>query len=127
MKVSERSLRLMIVDDNADAASMLAMFLEAAGHEVLIEHDSLQFLERARLEAPDVCILDIGLPDMDGNELARRLRLRPETAESVLIAVTGYGQERDKKNAAVAGFDHHFVKPVDTAGLAALLAEIGNR
>lgn len=117
-------LRLMVVDDNADAASMLAMFLEAAGHEVIVEHDSRQALERARTECPDAFLLDIGLPDIDGNELAKRLRSQPESASSILIAVTGYSQERDRKSTAGAGFDHHLVKPVDTAELTLLLAEL---
>ena len=119
-------LRLMVVDDNADAANMLAMVLEAVGHEVLVEHDSLRALERARIECPDVFLLDIGLPHVDGNELARRLRARPESASSTLIAVTGYGQEQDRKSTADAGFDHHFVKPVEMQKLAALLAELGS-
>ncbi len=125
VRSASKRLRLLVVDDNADAARMLAMFLEAAGHEVSVEHDSKKSLERARHERPDVCLLDIGLPDIDGNALARRLRSQPETAESVLIAVTGYGQEQDRKNAASAGFDYHFVKPVDTLKLAALLDELG--
>ncbi|MDB5727329.1 MAG: domain S-box protein [Noviherbaspirillum sp.] len=118
-------LRLMVVDDNADAAGMLAMVLEAAGHEVIVEHDSRRALERAHSECPDAFLLDIGLPEIDGIELARRLRSRPESASSVLIAVTGYGQGQDKRNTAAAGFDHHFVKPVDTAQLTLLLAELG--
>jgi PAS domain S-box-containing protein len=124
--VSTRRLRLMVVDDNADAAEMLCMFLEVAGHSVSVEHDGPGALERARLERPHAILLDIGLPGIDGNELARRLRSQPESASSTLIAVTGYGQEQDKRNAADAGFDHHFVKPVDTARLMSVLAELGN-
>lgn len=120
-----KPLRVMVVDDNADAAEMLAMFLEASGHEVMVEHGAPQALERARAESPDVCLLDIGLPEIDGNELAHRLRTQPETANSVLIAVTGYGQEQDRKAALAAGFRHHLVKPVDPAQLVVLLAEIG--
>lgn len=124
IKMPEKKLRLMIVDDNADAASMLAMFLNAAGHEVMVEHEPRKALERARMERPDVCLLDIGLPDMNGNELAQQIRLQPETAQSLLIAITGYGQDEDKKKALAAGFTHYFVKPVDTAKLSALLGEI---
>jgi PAS domain S-box-containing protein len=120
------ALKVMVVDDNADAAEMLGMFVEALGHQVFIEYGSRKALERARAETPDVCLLDIGLPDMDGNELARRLRAQPETAGAVLVAVTGYGQERERKNALGAGFDHHFVKPVDTTTLARLLSEIAD-
>jgi PAS domain S-box-containing protein len=120
----ENGLRLLIVDDNADAARMLGMVLEAAGHEVMVEHSSAKALERALIDAPDACLLDIGLPDMDGNELARQLCLLPQTQASTLIAVTGYGQEPERKNAANAGFAYHFVKPVDTAALASLLAQL---
>lgn len=118
-----RPMRVLVVDDNVDAAQMLALYLETLGHEVLVEHASQQALERARKEAPDACILDIGLPDMDGNELARRLRDAPETANVLLIAVTGYGQELDRENALAAGFDRHLVKPVDVSRLAALLEQ----
>jgi PAS domain S-box-containing protein len=117
-------LRIMVVDDNVDAASMLAMLLEASGHEVLVEHGARQALERSRKDAPQVCLLDIGLPDIDGNELAQRLRAQPETMTAVLIAVTGYGQEKDRVQTLAAGFDHHLVKPVDTKNLISLLAEI---
>lgn len=123
-QAATRSLRIMVVDDNVDAASMLAMLLEAAGHRVLVEHGSRKALERARNEAPEVCLLDIGLPEIDGNELANRLRAQPETANSVLIAVTGYGQESDRSQALAAGFNHHLVKPVDTAKLTAILEAI---
>ena len=117
------SLRVMVVDDNADAAAMLAMLLEASGHQVMVAHDSGAALEHAREEAPQVCLLDIGLPDIDGNELARRLRAQPETAHALLIAVTGYGQEQDREQTLAAGFDHHLVKPVDTGKLAAIIAQ----
>ena len=118
-------LRLMVVDDNADAASMLAMFLETAGHKVVVEHDSWRALERACSECPEVFLLDIGLPDMDGNELAKCLRGQPETANAILIAITGYGQEADRKRSIGAGFDYHLVKPVDMKKLAAILSEAG--
>lgn len=119
-----QSLRILVVDDNVDAASMLAMLLEASGHEVLVEHSARRALELSRNEAPQVCLLDIGLPDMDGNELAQQLRAQPETARAVLIAVTGYGQEKDREQTLAAGFDHHLVKPVDTKKLNSLLAKI---
>lgn len=121
------SLRILVVDDNADAASLLAMLLETSGHEVLVEHGSRRALELATKVAPQVCLLDIGLPEMDGNELAQRLRAQPETAKSVLIAVTGYGQEQDRKQTLAAGFDHHLVKPVDLQKLSSLLAEVKRR
>jgi PAS domain S-box-containing protein len=117
-------LRLLVVDDNVDAATTLAMVLEATGHEVFIEHESLRALELARSALPDACLLDIGLPDIDGIELARRLRAQPETAHSVLIAVSGYGQEQDRRLALEAGFSHHLVKPVDLEALSALLGTV---
>lgn len=119
-----QSLRILVVDDNEDAAAMLASLLEAAGHEVLVEHASKRALECARIDRPDVCLLDIGLPEMDGNELARCLRAQPETANAVLVAVTGYGQEEDRKNTLAAGFDHHLVKPIETGRLMSLLTEV---
>jgi CheY-like chemotaxis protein len=119
-----RPLRLLVVDDNVDAAATLGMLLEACGYVVEVEHDSHRALERARQQRPDVALLDIGLPDMDGNELARRLRADPQTGAILLVAVTGYGQEQDRRAAFEAGFDHHLVKPVDMDELAALLAGI---
>ena len=113
-------LKILIVDDNIDAAQMLAMFLEALGHEVMVEHDSRKGLERALKEKPHACMLDIGIPGMDGNELAQQLRKYKVT--SVLIAVTGYGQEHDKQRSIAAGFDYHMVKPVDLDELTAVLA-----
>ncbi len=118
-------LKVLVVDDNADAAEMMAILLETAGHEVVVEHSGQAALRRARDAAPDVCLLDIGLPDMDGKELARRLRQQQETRGTVLIAVTGYGQEQDRQSALAAGFDHHMVKPADPERLTALLNEIG--
>jgi CheY-like chemotaxis protein len=118
------ALRLLVVDDNVDAAQTLGMLLEACGHEVLVEHDSCRALARAREARPDACLLDIGLPEIDGNELARRLRAHPETAGAALVAVSGYGQEQDRQRAFAAGFDHYLVKPVDMDKLAEVLAVI---
>ena len=121
-----KGLKILIVDDNVDAAEMLAVFLEDAGHEVYIENQSVKGLERARRQVPDVCLLDIGLPEMDGNELAQRLRKQPETSDTVLIAVTGYGQEEDRIATRAAGFNYHMVKPVDFVKLSAALATAGH-
>jgi PAS domain S-box-containing protein len=115
--------RVLVVDDNADAALMLSLLLEASGYDVMVEHRPGAAIERARSERLDAAVLDIGLPEMDGNELARRLRSDPASADMLLIAVTGYGHEHDRQNALAAGFDHHLVKPVDTARLAELLAQ----
>jgi len=125
--VRHSGLRIMVVDDNVDAATMLAMFLEAQGHQVIVENDSRRALELAREKHLEAFLLDIGLPEIDGNELARRLRAQPESASSLLIAVTGYGQEQDKQSTAAAGFDHHLVKPVDMTQLALLLANLGQK
>lgn len=124
LHTNPQALRLLVVDDNEDAATMLTMLLEASGYRVSVEHSPYRALEHAKIHTPDVCLLDIGLPEMDGNELAQRLRAIPETAHAVLIAVTGYGQESDRRNSVAAGFDHHLVKPVDTHQLAAILASV---
>jgi signal transduction histidine kinase len=124
MPAQARPLRVLVVDDNRDAAAMLAMVLETWGHQVAVEHCPLSALDRARAEPPDVCLLDIGLPGIDGYELALRLRADPATAGAVLVAVTGYGQANDRARSANAGFDDHLVKPVDTGRLSALLAGV---
>jgi CheY-like chemotaxis protein len=116
-----------VVDDNGDAAAMLGMLLEEFGHQVTVAHRAQPALEQARTEVPDVCLLDIGLPEMDGYKLAQNLRSQRETAKSVLIAVTGYGQENDRKRSLAAGFDHHFVKPINTKSLEAILVQISKK
>ena len=117
-------LRVLLVDDNADAAMMLGMLLEASGYAVTVVHYARHALERVEQQSFDVCLLDIGLPEMDGNALARHLRGDARTAACVLVAITGYGQESDRQNSAQAGFDHHFIKPVDSQKLLSLLASV---
>jgi len=120
-------LRILVVDDNVDAAQMLSMFLDSAGHQVEVEHTPEAALARSRGETFDVFLLDIGLPQMDGCELARRLRAqdeRLERAPATYVAITGYGQEADRRNTRQAGFAYHFVKPVDAPELARLLARL---
>jgi signal transduction histidine kinase/ActR/RegA family two-component response regulator len=117
------ALRVMVVDDNTDAAQMLATLLEAHGHAVSVEYDARGAIERGRRERPQVMLLDIGLPGMDGYELARHLRAMPETAGAVLVALTGYGQAQDRREAALAGFDHYLVKPADIGRVMEILAE----
>jgi PAS domain S-box-containing protein len=117
------ALRVMVVDDNVDAAQMLAALLEVQGHAVCVEYDAKGALERTRRERPDVLLLDIGLPDMDGYELARCLRGQPESAGAILVALTGYGQSQDRKEAEQAGFDHYLVKPADMDQVNEVLAE----
>lgn len=113
---------VLVVDDNADGADMLASLLGMVGYHTLVENASLSALQTAHQAQPQICILDIGLPDMDGNELARRLRAQPATANALLIAVTGYGQPGDKETSLQAGFDHYLIKPVDIASLLSILA-----
>jgi PAS domain S-box-containing protein len=114
--------RVLVVDDNVDAAQVLAMYLEVAGHDITVEHSARRALDSARQHRPDVCVLDIGLPEIDGYQLARMLRSDAGTARTLLIALTGYGQEQDRARAMAAGFDHHLVKPVDSATLLDLIA-----
>ncbi|NNG22262.1 hybrid sensor histidine kinase/response regulator [Telluria aromaticivorans] len=117
-------LRVLVVDDNADAAQMLATLLEAHGHAVSVEYDGTSGFARALRERPEVMLLDIGLPDMDGHELARRLRASSDTAGATLVALTGYGQSEDRERARQAGFDRHMVKPADLSELLRILAEV---
>ncbi len=121
---SGAALRLMVVDDNQDAANAIAMLLELEGHTVAVEHDPQRALERAAEFCPDACLLDIGLPGMDGYELARRLRETPQAAHATLIALTGYGNKYGRATSVSAGFDHYFVKPARTTELMAVLATI---
>jgi len=114
--------RILVVDDNADAAQMVAMLLQMLGHEVAVEHDPLQALAAARERRFDACILDIGLPGMDGHELARQIRRLPDAGDILFIALTGYGRDQDRQASSAAGFHHHFVKPVDIDALGQVLA-----
>jgi len=117
-----RPLLVTIVDDNLDAGQSLAVLLRAHGHTVQVYEDASTTLRSPEAEGTEVFILDIGLPDMTGYELARRLRRQPVHAGAVFVALTGYGQERDRELSRQAGFDHHLVKPVDIAKLAQILA-----
>lgn len=120
-------LRILIVEDNNDAACALALLLKAGGHHVLVVQTAWEALQVVNSNSPQVCLIDIGLPDMDGNELVKRLHKLPQCAGAVFIAVTGYGQEQDRATSLAAGFKHYFVKPIDTLHLATLLAEISSR
>jgi signal transduction histidine kinase len=115
--------RVLVVDDNVDAASSAAMLLRFLGHEVQTAHDGAAALAAATSFVPDVALLDIGLPGMSGYELARALRARPEFRTLTLVALTGYGNEEDRRKSIEAGFNRHLVKPVDPAAVAGLLAE----
>jgi signal transduction histidine kinase/ActR/RegA family two-component response regulator len=121
--LATRPLKVLLVDDNLDAVHTLQLFLGAAGHTVEIAYCGAVAVDVARVFVPDVCLLDIGLPDFDGNELARRLRRLPQATNAMLIATTGYGRQQDRDAAMAAGFDHYIVKPVNTVELSDLLAE----
>lgn len=114
--------RVLIVDDNTDQAGTLAELLELWGQHVQVLHSGLAVLETARAFRPDLILLDIGLPGMDGYEVARQLRQDPETREMMIVALTGYGQDEDRSHAYAAGFDQHLVKPVAPDTLHSLLA-----
>ncbi len=118
------SLRLLVVDDNRDAATSFAMLLRLMGHEVAVAHDGPAALEVAAANRPDLVFLDIGMPGMDGYEVAHRLRAMPELQHIVLAAVTGWGQQEDRQRAFEAGFDHHLVKPPEPEAVESLLAEL---
>jgi CheY-like chemotaxis protein/two-component sensor histidine kinase len=117
-----RAQRILIVDDNEDAANSLGMILELDGHQVQCVFGAQNALERAESLRPDVVLLDIGLPDMNGYEVARRLRALPGLERVGLIALTGYGQGDDKQRTRDSGFDEHLVKPVDFSLLRKALA-----
>ena len=121
------ALRIGVVDDNEDAAVTLALLLETLGHTVSVAHSARAALEALPTFEPDVCLLDIGLPEMNGFELARALRARPGTDHAILIAVTGYAQEKDRAEARAAGFHDLFAKPVDLEVLGAALVQIERR
>jgi CheY-like chemotaxis protein len=116
--------RILVADDNRDAADSLAMILRLAGHEVHAAHDGREAVEAAAWFRPDVALLDIGMPKLNGYEACRRIREQPWGMNIVLVAITGWGQEEDKRRASEAGFDHHLTKPVDPAALEPLLATL---
>jgi CheY-like chemotaxis protein len=113
--------RVLVVDDNRDAAESLEMLLRLMGAEVYTAADGRSALEALRRHRPSVVVLDIGLPDMDGYEVARRARQGPGGSETALIALTGWGEDEDRSRSRQAGIDHHLVKPVDFAALEKLL------
>lgn len=117
--------RVLVVDDNVDAADAIMAYFEALGHEAAAAYDGEAALALAQSRKFDACVLDIGLPGLDGNELALRLRKTPNTREAIYIAVTGYGAPTDLQAGVRAGFDHYLVKPVDMQELLALLGAKG--
>jgi CheY-like chemotaxis protein len=123
MTAQPTAKKILVVDDNADLAEALGEAMEAAGYTVSVATDAVQALALAGEAAPDVVILDIELPVMNGYELALRLRALPQLARSQFIALTGYGQAHDQRQSFESGFHHHFVKPVDIDRLLKLVGE----
>jgi PAS domain S-box-containing protein len=114
--------RVLVVDDDGDSARGMARLLRASGHETWTAADGRSALESARAHRPDVALIDVRLPDIDGRELARQLRAEPGLEGLLLVAVSGLGREEDREQSLAAGFDHHLVKPVDLDALLALVA-----
>ena len=119
--VSTAARRILVVDDNADAAQSIALLLQLSGHDARVVTESVKVIAACAEFDPQVIILDIGLPTIDGYQLARELRRRPGGADVALVALTGYGQQHDRERAREAGFDHYFVKPVDPERLQAAI------
>jgi two-component system CheB/CheR fusion protein len=117
-------LRVLLADDNRDAAASLAMLLEIKGHQVQVVHDGLEALRVAIHSAPDVAVLDIGMPGLSGYEVARGIRESPRGGSIRLVALTGWAQEEDRRRSAEAGFHHHLVKPVDPSVLFEILRPV---
>lgn len=118
--------RILVVDDNADNAELLATLLQIEGHDVHTAHDGLDAVNTAERLRPDVVLLDIGLPVIDGFDACRRIREQPWGRQMLLIAITGWGQDSDRRKSHEAGFDHHLVKPVDARMITSLMANTGS-
>jgi CheY-like chemotaxis protein/two-component sensor histidine kinase len=125
--LAPRALRVLVADDNRDSAESLGMLLELSGHEVHLAHDGIEALSIAGKKLPDVVLLDIGMPGMDGYEVAASIRREAWGSGMELIAITGWGQEEAKRKARSAGFDHHLTKPMDSAVLESILAKSARR
>jgi CheY-like chemotaxis protein len=119
--VAPRKLRVLLADDNVDAAMMLGALMQKAGHSVTTVHAGHQVLETGPSLAPEAIILDIGMPGMDGYETCRRIRTTDWGRKARIVALTGWGQDDDRRRSQEAGFDHHLVKPVDLGALSELL------
>lgn len=118
------SLRILVVEDLRDSADSMAFLLKLWGYQSAVVYDGERALEVAATYRPDVVLLDIGLPGMNGYKVARTLRALPGTASAFIVAITGYGQKADVERCKEAGFDRHFLKPVDPAELQRLLANV---
>ncbi len=122
-----RALRILVADDNADGREAMSYFLQSEGHSVVSASDGTSALSAALEDKPDVAILDIGMPGLNGYQVAERLREAGGATPVVLIALSGLGQDEDIRRAADAGFDRHFTKPVDIPALMKLLGEVADR
>jgi CheY-like chemotaxis protein len=118
------ALRVLVVDDNVDAATALEMLVEECGHRVCTAHTGQAALAAALDYRPDVVLLDIGLPELDGFEVAKRIRQQSVLHNIVLVAMTGYGRDTDRQRSLEAGFDHYLVKPVDFGKVQQILATV---
>jgi CheY-like chemotaxis protein/two-component sensor histidine kinase len=116
--------RILVVDDNVDSAESLALLLEITGNQTHIAHDGLEAVDMAEKVLPDLILLDIGLPKLNGFEVCRRIRQQPWGKNIVVVALSGWGQDQDRQKSKEAGFDQHFVKPVDEKTLLDLLASL---
>jgi CheY-like chemotaxis protein len=121
----QASPRILVVDDNHDAADSLGALLEILGATIAVAHDGEGALKSVETHRPDIVFLDIGMPRMDGYEVARRIRARPDGHRIYLVALTGWGQDKDRLKSEAAGFDRHMVKPADIASLESLLQSAG--
>jgi two-component system, chemotaxis family, CheB/CheR fusion protein len=121
---SQTQRRILVADDNNDALESLATLLQLSGHEVYTAANGAVALESAEQHRPEVALLDIGMPKLDGYEVARRIRAQPWGARITLVALTGWGQDSDRRRSQEAGFDSHLVKPLDLDKLTDLLAAL---
>jgi CheY-like chemotaxis protein len=119
----DRKRRILVVDDNRDAVESLGMLLEMMAYDVRTAEDGLEAVDVAAAFRPDVILLDIGLPRLNGYETAQRIRQLDGGRDTLLVALTGWGQEEDRRRSREAGFDHHLVKPVDPDALEQLLQQ----
>ena len=124
--MEKRVLNILIVEDNADARESLLMLLEMSGHRVAAADSGGAALAAFRLSLPDLALVDIGLPDIDGFSLAREIRLIPGADKTRLIALTGYGSPEDQERATASGFDAHLIKPLDLDALEKMLLQLGH-
>jgi CheY-like chemotaxis protein len=121
-----RKARILVVDDNVDTARGMARLLKLIGHDVAVAHDGPKAIEVAREYNPEFILLDIGLPGMSGYEVAAKLRREECCLDAVIVAVSGYGQDEDRRRSKASGFDHHLTKPLDHEALMSLLSAKNN-